>query len=330
MSSPTQSAPADLIIPSALRPKPKDYDFDLEAALCALVSISARVPPNARTADTLGTHRLGHGVCINAEGLILTVGYLAMEAEDIWLTFTDGRSIQAHAQAFDPETGLCLLQPLAHITTSYLPLGSAKSVKLNENVILAGAGGRTHAIATKLVARQSFAGYWEYLVHNALLTHPDHPQWGGAAMINTKGELIAIGSLQLEQENERGETQALNLSIPVDALLPVLDDMMKYGRPDRPPRPWLGCQAAEIERQIVIIGVSKRSPAKRADLRTGDIVRAIDGKALTSLSDFWRHLWSTGPAGCDVNLTLFREDTEFDVTIRTTELARTWLPQKLH
>jgi S1-C subfamily serine protease len=320
----------EVVIPNSLRPKQKNYDFNFETAFAAVVSISSHIPETARSAESLGTHRLGHGVCIRPNGLILTVGYLAMEAETIWLSFADGRTIQAHALAHDGDTGLCLLQPLAHISTPYLPLGSAKALKVNDPIILAGAGGVSQAIAAKIVARQSFAGYWEYLLHNALMTSPDHPQWGGAAMINTKGELVGIGSLQLEQEDEKGKTKALNLSIPIDVLLPVLDDMITYGRPHREPRPWLGCQAAEIDNQIVIIGISKRSPARKADLRAGDIVRAIDGKALTTLSDFWRHLWSTGPAGCDVKLTLFREDTEFEVTIRTTENHRYLLPQKIH
>jgi S1-C subfamily serine protease len=330
MTSQADTPPLDVIIPSSLRPKQKNFDFELEKTLSAIVGISSRIPETAHSAQTLGTKRIGHGVFIKANGLVVTVAYLAMEADEIWLSLSNGHKIQAHALAFDFDTGLCLLQPLAHITTPYLSMGSAKALKVHDRVILAGAGGLHHAIASEVVARQSFAGYWEYLIHNAILTSPAHPQWGGAAMINDKGELVGIGSLQLEQESEQGETEALNLCIPIDVLPPILDELISYGRPNRPARPWLGCHAAEIENQIVIIGISKRSPARRADLRTGDIVRAIDGKPLSSLSDFWRHLWSAGPAGCDVKLTLFREDTEFDVTIRTTERMRVMRQEKLH
>jgi S1-C subfamily serine protease len=330
MSSPSPSSPLDIEVPVSLRPKQKNYDFDLEAALSALVAISSHIPETASSAHSLGTLRLGHGAFIRANGLVLTVGYLALEAEDIWLSLSDGRMIGAHALAFDTETGLCLLQPLEHITTPFLPLGSAKKVRIGDPLILAGAGGNTHAIATTVVGRQSFAGYWEYLIHNALLTSPDHPQWGGAALLNTKGEIVGIGSLQLEQENEKGESKTLNLNIPIDVLPPVLDDMIRLGRPDRPARPWLGCHAAEIEQQIVIIGISKRSPARRADLRIGDIVRAINDRRVTSLADFWRHLWSAGPAGCDIKLRLFREDTEFDVTLRSAENNRGLRPSIVH
>ncbi len=320
----------DWLVPKPLQPRGADYEFDLDRALTAVVALTSRAPEDAFSAQTLGTERVGHGVLIRDDGLVLTVGYLAMEAEEIWLTLHDGRVVPGHAVGFDYESGLCLVQALTHIKTPYLELGSSSELAVDEPVVIAGAGGRKRSVAAHIVSRQSFAGYWEYLIDKALLTAPTHPQWGGSAMINQAGELVGIASLQLEQDGDDGEPESLNLIIPIDVLKPVLDDLLKMGRPDRAPRPWLGCHAAEIEGRIVIIGVSKKSPARRADLRTGDMVLKVNGRPLRKLADFWRRLWACGPAGSEVTLTIFREDTQFDVQIRTGDRVKMLKQPRLH
>src|SRR4051812_34904641 len=210
-------------VPAAIQPRPEDYGFDLDAALSAVVGLHSIIPPDAFTAETLGTERAGNGVLIE-RGLVLTIGYLITEAETVWLHLGDGRVVQGHALGFDSETGFGLVQALGRIDLEPLPLGSSGATKIGDKVVVAGAGGRTRSVASQIVAKQEFAGYWEYLLDEAVFTYPAHPNWGGAGLINARGELIGIGSLQLERERE-GKAEHVNMIVPIDLLKPVLDDI---------------------------------------------------------------------------------------------------------
>ena len=140
-------------------------------------------------------------------------------------------------------------------------------VGAGDHAILAAEGGRRHAVAATVVARQEFAGYWEYLLDRAIFTAPAHPFWGGAALIGGDGSLIGIGSLHVQHSNGRELRRDVNMVVPIDLLPPILDDMLTYGRPNRPPRPWLGLYAAEVEDAIVVAGLSERGPASKTGLQ---------------------------------------------------------------
>jgi S1-C subfamily serine protease len=209
----------------------------------------------------LGTERAGNGVLID-DGLVLTIGYLITEAEAVWLHLGDGRVVQGHALGFDAETGFGLVQALGRIDLDPVPLGSSATTAIGDRVVLGGAGGRTRSVASHIAAKQEFAGYWEYLLDEAIFTYPAHPNWGGAGLISNRGELIGIGSLQLERERE-GKSEHVNMIVPIDLLKPVLDDLRKFGRINRPARPWLGMYSAEIENKIVVVGIACRTQGRR-------------------------------------------------------------------
>ena len=195
---------SDWKVPSSVQPKQGDYDFDLDGALSAVVGVRAIIPPDAFTADTLGTERAGHGVLIRADGLVLTIGYLVTEAETIWLSLIDGRSVPGTVLAYDQETGFGLIQALARLDLPAIPLGQSSAVSLNDRVVIGGAGGPQRSVAARVIAKQEFAGYWEYVVDEAIFTAPSHPNWGGTALIGSKGDLLGIGSLQLQEGREKG------------------------------------------------------------------------------------------------------------------------------
>ena len=203
-----------------------------------MVGLHSIIPPDAFSAETLGTERAGNGVLID-DGLVLTIGYLITEAEAVWLHLGDGRVVEGHALGFDSESGFGLVQALGRIDLEPLPLGSSGATKIGDRVVVGGAGGRTRSVASQIVAKQEFAGYWEYLLDEAIFTYPAHPNWGGTGLISTSGELIGIGSLQLERERE-GKAEHVNMIVPIDLLKPVLDDIRKFGRVNKPARPWLG------------------------------------------------------------------------------------------
>jgi len=307
-------------VPPANQPRAGDYAFDLDRALASVIGLHSIIPNDAFSADNLGTERAGNGVLID-HGLVLTIGYLITEAEAVWLHLGDGRVVQGHALGVDPESGFGLVQALGHIDLDPLPLGSSASADIGDRVVLGGAGGRTRSVASHIAAKQEFAGYWEYLLDDALFTHPAHPNWGGAGLISNRGELIGIGSLQLERERE-GKSEHVNMVVPIDLLKPVLDDLRKFGRVNRPARPWLGMYSAEIENKIVVVGISAKGPAARAELKAGDVILAVNGEKISSQTQFYRKLWSLGPAGVDVPLTVYHEGVTFNVVLASTDRAK--------
>jgi len=273
-------------VPQAVQPRTEDYSYDLERALSSVVGLHSIVPPDAFTADTLGVERAGNGVLID-DGVILTIGYLITEADTVWLHLGDGRVVQGHALGFDQETGFGLVQALGKIDLPVLEIGSSKSAEVGERVVVGGAGGRTRSLAGRIAARQEFAGYWEYVLDEAIFTYPAHPNWGGTALISSAGKLIGIGSLQLERARE-GKNEHLNMVVPIDLLNPVLDDLRKFGRVNRPVRPWLGLYSTEIEDKIVVVGIAPKGPAARAEIKTGDVVVAVDGDRISTLAEIGR------------------------------------------
>jgi S1-C subfamily serine protease len=320
----------DWKLPPFVQPKPADYGFDLDHALAAVVGLRATIPADAFTAETLGTERAGNGVLIRSDGLVLTIGYLITEAESIWLHLSDGRVVPAHALAYDQPTGFGLVQALAQVELPALALGNSHRAVLGERVILSAFGGRERSIAARIVAKQEFAGYWEYVLDEALFTAPAHPFWGGTALIGPAGDLLGVGSLQLQGATERGPTGHLNMVVPIDLLKPILDDLLTLGRANRPPRPWLGVYATELEDKVVVMGLASNGPGQRAGLRIGDIVLAVADQEVGDLAGLFRRIWSLGDAGIDVPLTLHREGDTFQVIVTSGDRNRFLKTPRLH
>ena len=315
-------------VPPAFQPRAGDYGFDLEHTLSSVVGLHSIIPADGFTAETLGTERAGNGVVID-DGLVLTIGYLITEAESVWLHLSDGRVMEGHALGFDAVTGFGLVQALGRPNIEPIPLGSSASAKIGDRVVLGGAGGRTRSVASQIAARQEFAGYWEYLLDEAIFTYPAHPNWGGAGLLSNDGELIGIGSLQLERERG-GKAEHVNMIVPIDLLKPVLTDLRRFGKVNRPARPWLGMYSTEIDNRVVVIGISGNGPAARAELKAGDVILAVKGEKVTGQSDFYRKLWALGAAGVDVPLTVHHEGVTFDVTLASTDRAKLLKGPRLH
>jgi S1-C subfamily serine protease len=315
-------------VPPAFQPRPEDYRFDLDRALMSVVGLHSIIPPDAFSAETLGTERAGNGVLID-DGLVLTIGYLITEAATVWLHLGDGRVVEGHALGFDFESGFGLVQALGRLDLAPLPIGRSAATRVGDSVVVGGAGGRTRSVASQIAAKQEFAGYWEYLLDEALFTYPSHPNWGGTGLINNSGELIGIGSLQLERERS-GRAEHVNMIVPIDLLNPVLDDLRKFGRVNKPARPWLGMYTTEIDNRLVVVGIASKGPAARAELKTGDVIIAVDGDNVTSQTAFYRKLWSLGTAGVDVPLTVYHEGVTFDVTLTSIDRMKLLKAPRLH
>ena len=322
---------SDWQVPASARPKPEDYRFDLDRALHAVVGVHTKIPEDAFTAETLGTERMGHGVLIADRGVVLTIGYLVTEAQEVWLSPTEGPPVPGHVLAYDQETGFGLVQALARLELPELSIGRSSDARVGDSVVVGGAGGRKRSVAARIAAKQEFAGYWEYVLDEAIFTTPAHPNWGGTALIGASGELLGIGSLQMQQAAERGKPGGdLNMIVPIDLLKPILDDMLKSGRANRPPRPWLGLYATEIEDKIVVVGLAKGGPAQKAGLNTGDVVLSVGGNEVNDLAGLYRRIWSRGAAGVDIPLTIFRDGRTFDQKVVSSDRNRFFKAPSLH
>lgn len=322
-------AKSDPTIPPGQQPKPEDYRFDLEQVLRAVVGLRAHVPDDAFTAGTLGTERAGSAVHFQ-RGMFLTIGYLITEAETIWLTTADGRAVPGHATAYDQETGFGLVQALGRVDLPLVPLGDSTKARPGDAVIFAAAGGKRHSVATKIAGRQEFAGYWEYLLDDAIFTTPAHPFWGGGALIAENGKLVGVGSLVLQQGSDDGRRQDMNMVVPTELLEPILDDLMRYGRVNRAPRPWLGLYAMEDDDALVVGGLADNGPADKAGIRTGDRILAVNGAEVPDLAGLWRAVWASGPAGCPVQVSLGRGSRNTSVTIPSADRAASLKSPRLH
>jgi S1-C subfamily serine protease len=309
-----------LEVEKRMRPSPRGFDFDLEHRLDSVVVLHARVPEDAYTARTLSTERLGNGVLIGQDGLVLTIGYLVTEAEAVTLITNDGRQVAAHVLGYDQATGFGLVHALEPLGVPAAPLGDSRKLGPEDPIILAGGGGVAHAIAGRVIARAPFAGYWEYMLEEALFTAPGHPHWSGAALIGPTGAVIGVGSLQMQQQAPGGQPSAINMCVPIERLPPILDDLSR-GRPTQPPRPWLGVYAQDDGLRVVVMDVAADGPAARAEIRAGDQILGVGGKPVANLAEFYQALWALGPAGAIAPLRLKRERDVFDVEVRTIDRA---------
>lgn len=295
-----------------------------ETLLQAVVGVYADVPATARSAAGLGTERAGSGVIIDASGLVLTVGYLIMEASAVRVRTVYGES-GADVLAHDHESGLGLLRMHeAPARIRPLRLGNAAGLAPRSPLVLAGYDDGVVAQAGLVTDRREFAGYWEYLLPDAIFVAPAHPHFGGAAAVDATGRLVGIGSLALANAGPEGRPLRGNLFVPVDALQPVLGEMLASGDAGRPSRPWLGVYAQPLRDRLLVTRVAVDGPAERAGLQRGDIILGVDGQRVRSLAEFYRKLWASGPAGTTVAMALQRGDTFVEASLASVD-RRDWV-----
>jgi S1-C subfamily serine protease len=293
--------------------------LDLDHVLKSVVTVHSTIPADGFTASILGTERAGSGVVIRDTGLVLTIGYLITEAENTWLARPDGSLTPAHALAYDQETGFGLVQALGRLDLPAIALGRSNEAKPGDPVILAGGGEQPRFVRAHIVAKQEFAGYWEYMLDEAIFTAPAHPLWGGTGLIGADGKLLGFGSLLVQQVTGKGGSQDLNMVVPIDLLPPILDDLLNFGRINKPARPWLGIYSMENDGKIVVANVAENGPAADAGLRQGDIVSSIRDQGVESLADFYRKLWSCGPAGTEIPIEIVRDDRSLWLRVKSAD-----------
>lgn len=281
----------------------------IDDVLKAIVRIEAKIPANARTAGSLGPERDGVGVAIDAKGLVLTVGYLILEAESATVTRHDGKTFPARVVAYDHNTGFGLMRTLKPLGVKPLAFGDSAKLQKDSPVLVAGFGGAGAVMSAKVVARRDFAGYWEYLLENAVFTSPPYPGVGGIALIGSGGNLMGIGSLILPDAVAPGEYGPGNMFIPIDRLGPILSDLIAIGRSRTPNHPWIGLYTEEHRGRLFVKRVAKGGPADRAGIKPDDIVIGVRGAPVRQQADLYRKLWAEGKPGARIPLKILGPDS---------------------
>ncbi len=299
------------------RPKPENYEFDLAAALESVLSLRSEIPEDAFTANTLGTEREGHGILIGDDGLVLTIGYLIAEAEMITLADNKGKVAYGNLVGYDNDTGFGLVRTVEPLDVRPIQIGDSESLEVGEQVVVGGHGGARQSMVAQVVSRREFAGYWEYLLDEAIFTAPPHPNWGGTALIGKDGRLAGIGSLYVQDALPGQDSVRGNMFVPIDLLKPIMSDLLTMGRVNRPARPWLGMFTTEMEGHLVVAGLADGGPAQKVGIQVGDLVVRIAGRPVSSLAEMLRSVWALGEAGVDVQLSVQRDEQVLESVIRS-------------
>ena len=313
---PVEAAAAPSATESSAGPEDAAYQKLMDAT-SAVVAVKVKAIANARSNESLGQDRLGSGVMIGKEGMVLTIGYLILEADEVEVTDSDGTTVPATVVAYDHATGFGLVKPVVKLSQKPIRLGTAMPVaQLDRLMIVNGGAEQTVSIAT-VVSKRKFAGYWEYLIDDAIFTSPPRLDHSGAALINKEGELVGIGSLLVMDALTPGERLPGNMFVPVDLLKPVLEELMRSGSQSASHRPWLGVNSLEEDGRVKVMQVNHESPAQKAGIVAGDIILSVNGEPVASLDSFYDKVWKRGPAGSMVTLTVLHGPTLKDVTVRS-------------
>jgi serine protease Do len=289
----------------------------LTKAHAAVVGVQVTATEDARSAETLGRRRAGSGVVIGADGLVLTIGYLMLEAETIQLVTQDNRVLPAAPVAYDVATGFGLIKALLPLSgISPVKLGTHQELTTGQPLMAASGGEHAEVALTQLVGKRPFSGYWEYHIEAALFTSPPMGNHSGAPLFNQRGELVGIGSLLVSDALGASPPMPGNMFVPVDLLKPILGEMQRTGSSAQSRRPWLGLTSSEQNGRVFIVRVTAGSPAEAGGVRRGDAVLAVDGVSVRSLEDFYKRVWAHPNPDDEIKLTVLQEDETKVLTLK--------------
>jgi S1-C subfamily serine protease len=285
----------------------------------SVVRLRSKAVADARSNRTLGPVREGTGVVIDPDGLVLTIGYLILEAETVELSTADGTAFPATVVGYDSATGFGLLKSLRPLPIRPIQFGQSSDLALREPVLIVGFDGVAPAM---VVSRRQFVGYWEYLLDEAIYTAPATVNWSGAALLSREGKLLGIGSLSVNDAVGSDSEMPGNLFVPIDLLKPLLKDLIARGKSSARPRPWIGVQTQEFHGNVVVTRVSPDSPADEASMRPGDVIVRVGNQVIKGQADFYSRLWSQGAAGAEIPLDVLREGRIQSIKVKSIDRDR--------
>jgi S1-C subfamily serine protease len=275
----------------------------IELVLPATVALKAEISQEHPSAQILGTERLGSGVLVDPAGLILTVNYVVLGARAVEVTLLDETTAEGKVVAQDFASGLAVIE-IGSNTLPALKLCSASELCVGQEVFIVAAAGDNKRRANNggITSLGPFDAYWEYSLERAITTTAMNPGLGGAALLDLRGRVAGIVSLDLS------EVGRFTLAIPVDHYIEHREELLRHGRRvSRPARAWLGFYCYTFREHVVIAGVLPGAPADQAGLKAGDVVLAVDGERINGRHELYTRLWIHRP-GELVTLRIFRNN----------------------
>lgn len=286
-------------------------------AIDAVVRIKVKAVPEARSLRTLGREREGSGILIAPSGLILTIGYLVLEADTIEITDNFGKTVSATVAAYDHASGFGLVKPNIPLAAKGAIPGNSSEVGAAEKLIFATYGGKENASLATVASKRRFAGYWEYLIDDAIFTVPPRGDHSGAALINREGKVVGIGSLIVADAAMPNRRAPGNMFVPIDLAKPIVAEVATSGGAREATRPWIGLSTQEVEGRLFVLRVQEDGPAAAAGLKTGDIILSVGGDKVESLEQFYTRLWSAGKPGTAIRLNVLQGASVREVEVRS-------------
>ena len=283
----------------------------IEQVIPSTVAIRVTVPPQHKSAQLLGTERMGSGAVIDTDGYILTVNYIVIGASSVKVSMADNTQLDAEVIAQDFGSGIAVLK-VSRIGFPPLPLQSSAGLRTGDEVFLVASSGEENGrriAGGGLTSVSHFDAYWEYSLERALTSTAMNPGPGGGPMFDMYGRMVGVVSLNL---NEIGK---FSLAIPVENFTDHKDELLRYGRRvTRSSRAWIGMYSYTLKEHIVIADLLPDGPGANAGLKAGDVILAIDEKELTDRRAFYQQLWSR-PAGETVLFRVFRNNAVQSIPI---------------
>ena len=298
--------------------------IDAEVLFGAIVRVKIQAVPNARSSATLGKTREGSGVVIGDNGLILTIGYLIVEADDVTIEDRNGRTLAAQVVGYDHATGFGLLRTITPLDAKPVVLGDSTRLAERDPVMIAAEDGIAFAY---VVSKRPFSGNWEYALDQAIFTSPPTTGWSGAALLDRDGKLLGVGSLIVRNAPDEDSKIPGNMFVPIDLLKPILKDLVKAGRRDGPARPWLGVAADEVQGRLFVTRVSADGPADRAGIKPGDIILGVAGESVRTQPDFYKKVWNSGGAGTEIPLKMLQGSNITEVRVVSIDRVEYFRPR---
>jgi S1-C subfamily serine protease len=293
-----------------------DYLKFLEHVVPATVSIRSVTPQRHPSARILGTERTGSGAIIDAEGHILTVGYIVMGARTIEITLPDQQQYPATLLFQDFESGIAILQtPGRDLPT--VPLGRSTSLQEGDKAIIVAATDQTQRMASPgfISALRPFDAYWEYMLDRAILTTAMNPGFGGGPVLDALGQMIGVLSLNLNSPKE------MSLAIPIDLFHAIKDSVFTFGQvAGRRPRPWVGIFTEAVEGGVAVIGLIPNGPASRAGIEVKDVILEVDHVEVAGRRELYEAMWKRR-AGDELSLTIQRGEDIQEVRVTGVDRA---------
>ncbi|WP_428080339.1 S1C family serine protease [Candidatus Pelagibacter sp.] len=282
----------------------------------SVVKIDSIIPPEARTAQSLGTVRGGNGVVIDNKH-ILTIGYIVVEAETITITLPDGKKFPGELIGYDHTTGFGILRTIIQSNLTPLKIGDSDQLTKEDFLYVLPYLTEGRPSAVKMVSRRSFAGWWEYFLDKPIYTYPANSSFAGSALINEYGEVLGIGSLYVGDAAATGISSPGNMFVPINDLKPILDDLIENGRRTKDIKPYMGLTSSDNTGQVKITRVNDNGPAAKAGFSVNDTILAVNNEKINNIEDFYKVVWSFGGPGTKLQFDIERNQEKLNIELTT-------------